>query len=137
MNSLVRHGSKLPLTAFTLAFAIWIFSSPSAMAQHGGHGGGGGFGGAGHVGGTGHTGGFGHRGFNGLDRGFNGVGGFGFYPGFYGPVYDQGFGVYSVGYPYYGSYGTGYGYPYYGNGYGYSSTYYNTGFVAPALGFGN
>src|SRR5262249_42450452 len=65
MISLVRRGGKLPLTTFALAFAIWIFSNSSAMAQRGGHGGGG-FGGIGHVGGMGPRGGFRHHGFGGL-----------------------------------------------------------------------
>jgi hypothetical protein len=125
MVSLVRRGGKLPFTAFALTLAIWIFSSSAAMAQRGGHAGGG-------VGGMGHMGGFRHN-------GFGAVGGFGFYPGSYGPGDGSdglGYGIFSV--PYYGVYGTGYGYPYYGfgSGYGYPSTYYNTRFVAPALGFG-
>jgi hypothetical protein len=134
MVSLAQRGGRHALTALALALAIWIFSGSSAMAQHGGHGGGGGFGGTGHIGGRGHMGGLGHR-------GFAGVGGYGFYPGFYGPgfaVGGLGYGGYGYGYPYFGGYGTGYGYPYFGNGigYGYGSTYYDTGFVAPALGFG-
>src|SRR4051794_6097589 len=42
MVSLEQRGVKLPLTAFAPALAIWIFSSSSAMAQRGEHGGGGG-----------------------------------------------------------------------------------------------
>ncbi len=45
---------------------------------------------------TGHMGGF-------RRQGFGDVGGYGFYPGFYGP----GYGGYGYGYPYYGAYGIG------------------------------
>jgi hypothetical protein len=74
------------------------------MAHGGGHGGGGGFGGMGHGGGLSH-------------HSFGGLGGSGFYPGFYGG-YGLGYGGYGLGYggygygfsPYdYGSYGVGYG----------------------------
>src|SRR5262249_12151831 len=106
MVSLARRGGKLPLTALVLALAIGIVSSSTALAHGGGHGGGGGFGGMGHSGGMGHGGGLGHHGLGGL-------GGSGFYPGFYG-----GYGGYGYGYPYYGGYGTGYGYPLDGYGYG-------------------
>ena len=125
MVSLVRRGGKLPLTALTLALAIGIFSGSSAMARGGGHGGGGGFGGVGHSGGMGHRGGFGHHGVGGL-------GGYGFYPGFYGG-YGLGYGGYGLGY---GGYGYGfspYGYGSYGVGYGGFASFPMPGF-AEALG---
>jgi len=127
MVSLRQRGGKLTLTAFALAFAVWIFSSSPAMAQRGGHAGGG----MGHMGGMRHTGGFGNR-------GFGGFGGYGYYPGFY----DPGFSGYGYGYGYgysdFGAIGTSFGFPFsgYGNGYGYGLTNYNTGFTAPGLGFG-
>ena len=108
MNSLVHRGSKLRLTAFVLALTIWIFSSSSAMAQHGGHGGGGGgFHGTGHMGGTRNMGGF-------ANRGFGGFGGYGFYPGFYGPGFS-GYG-YGYSYPDLGAIGTSFGFPFAGYG---------------------
>jgi hypothetical protein len=135
MVSLIRRGGKHPLTALALALAIWTFAGPSAMAQHGGHGGG-----------TGHRG----RGF--VHHGLSGLGGYGFYDPSYGLGYglgNGGFGVGSYGYGNYGYNGYGYGlsdggygfgpvygYPNYGLSGGYGSTYSNTGFVAQALGFG-
>jgi hypothetical protein len=136
MVSLVQHSRKVGLAAFAVALVVGILSCSSAMAQHSGHGGGGGFAGIGH--GTG----FAHYNYN-----FGGVGGYGFYPGYYGAAYggyDPSYGGYGLGSgfgnPYYGGYGTGYGFPSYGygSGYGYGgSTFANFGFIAPALGFGD
>jgi hypothetical protein len=134
MISLVQHVRKYRLAAFALALEIGILSGSSAMAQHGGHGGGG-------FAGMGHGAGFAHH-------NFGSVGGYGFYPGYYGTVYGgygPSYGGYGYGYglgtSYYGEYGTGYGYPYYGygSGYGYGngSTFTDFGFVGPALGFGD
>ena len=82
-----------------------------------------------------HTGGFGNSGFGSL--GGTALSGF----------YGSGYGGYG-----YGGYGNGYGsvirirshwdklrlsFAGYGSGYGYGSTYADTGFLAPALGFGN
>jgi hypothetical protein len=119
MVSLVQRGVQHPLTAFALALGIWMTSSSTAMAQYGG------VGGVGGGGGMGQSGGFGLQ-------GFGGVGGYGLNPGFNGlgnggngsPVNYGG-----SGYPFYGD-GTSYGY---GLGYGYPTTFHNTGFLAPAL----
>ena len=96
MFSPAQRRVKLPLVTLVLALGIWIFPGSSAMAQHGGHGGGGNFGGVGHAGGMRRTGGLGNS-------GFGGFGGYGFYPGFYG----SGYGGYGYGY--------GYGYPNFGS----------------------
>jgi hypothetical protein len=109
MVSLVQRGAQYPLTAFALALAIWITSSSTARAQYGGLGG---------VGGMGQGGGFGLQGLGGL----GGVGGYGLNPGFNSPGYG------GNGSPVYG--GSGYGY---GLDYGYPTTFYNTGFLGPAV----
>jgi len=129
MISLVKRVGKHGLAAFVLALAIGIFSGSSAMAQHGGHGGGGGFSGMGHATGFGH-------------HNFAVTGGYGFYP-WYGTVYggyDPGFAGYGYGYgygdPYYGGYASGNGYPGYNyGGYGFASEFSDFGFVAPSLGY--
>jgi len=118
MVSLGHRGGRHLWPAFVVALVIGILSGSTAKAQYGG----GGF-----VGGMGQNSGFGLPGYGSLGA----VGGYGFNPGFnslgYGGNVSAIYG--GPGYPFYGD-GTSYGY---GLGYGYPTTFYDTGFLAPIL----
>jgi membrane-associated protease RseP (regulator of RpoE activity) len=105
--------------------------------------------------GMGHMGGMGVGRMGGFNRSFNGFGGVGFFPGFFGGFgYGLGYGGYGYGYPYYGyGYGDpyygyggygypygfggyGYGYPYGYGGYGYGDPYSGVAYSSPLAGFG-
>lgn len=117
MFSLRPHGAKSPWSTFAMVLAIGSLFGSTARAQYGA---------GGSVGSLG-QGGYGLQGYGGRGA----VGGYGFNPGFnslgYGGNVSAIYG--GPGYPFYGD-GTSYGY---GLGYGYPTTFYDTGFLAPIL----